>query len=82
MKELAVTELDSFIFFQKIANSEELAIIDKYRLLILETLKSLSYNLLTNTYSPERTDRVVVRVKEYVEPLYLVIDNKSSANTL
>lgn len=81
MKELAVTELDSFIFFQKIANSEELAIIDKYRLLILETLKALSYNLLTNTYSPERTDRVVVRVKEYVEPLYLVIDNKSSANT-
>jgi len=81
MKEFAVSELDSSIFFEKISNSDEFAIIDKYRLLILETLKALSYNLLTNTYSPERTDRVVVRTKEYVEPLYLVIDNKTSANT-
>jgi hypothetical protein len=81
MKELAVSELDSSIFFEKITNSDEMAIIDKYRLLILETLKALPYNLLTNTYSPERADRVVVRTKEYVEPLYLVIDNKTSANT-
>ena len=76
-----MSELDSFIFFDKSQSNDESAIIDKYRLLILETLKALSYNLLTNTYSPERTDRVVVRVKEYVEPLYLVIDNKTSANT-
>jgi len=56
MKEFAVSELDSSIFFEKISNSDEFAIIDKYRLLILETLKALSYNLLTHIPQKELTE--------------------------
>ena len=40
----------------------------KYRIYILKTLKNISLDLLFNTYSPERSDRVAARTKDFMEP--------------
>ena len=53
---------------------------NKYRLLVLESLKVLSLDLLQNCYSPERTDRVIVRVKEFMDNIFPIIENKSMSN--
>eukprot|EP01016_Furgasonia_blochmanni_P038515 TRINITY_DN4669_c0_g1_i1.p1 TRINITY_DN4669_c0_g1~~TRINITY_DN4669_c0_g1_i1.p1 ORF type:complete len:646 (+),score=181.01 TRINITY_DN4669_c0_g1_i1:128-1939(+) len=55
---------------------------DKYRFYTFKTLRRLGLTLLQNTYSPERTDRVVVRTKDFMEIIFPVLENKERNNQL
>jgi hypothetical protein len=43
---------------------------------MLESLKVLALELLQNCYPSERMDRVLTKLKEFMENVFLVIENK------
>ncbi|EGR29985.1 n-terminal domain protein [Ichthyophthirius multifiliis] len=64
------------------SNNQEIQIYNKYRLQILQIFKYLGLEVLQNCYSAERTDRIIVRVLEFMEDIFLVIENKALTNTI
>ncbi|KRX02740.1 Armadillo-type fold [Pseudocohnilembus persalinus] len=68
--------------FANAQTTETDEIYQKYRLYILKTIKNISLDLLQNTYAPERSDRIVSRTKEYMEPLFTIIEDKSDKNQM
>ena len=54
----------------------------KYRFFCLKTLKIISLDLLLNIYDPEKQDSLIKRVKNYLDPIFPLIENKMVANFL
>ena len=50
------------MMFENHTNTEDELYV-KYRLMSFKTLKKIGLQILQNTYSPEKTDRIVMRVK-------------------
>jgi len=44
------------------------------------TLKDTGRDVLQACYSPERQDRVVLRTKEFLDPIFPIIENKAVGN--
>ena len=56
-------KIERIVFGNNTNSEDELYI--KYRLMAFKTLKKIGLQILQNTYSPEKTDRIVLRVKIY-----------------
>ncbi|EGR30936.1 n-terminal domain protein [Ichthyophthirius multifiliis] len=63
-------------------STEEIKIYNKYRLFMLESLKTFGLELLQNCYPSERTDRVIGKVKDFMENIFNVMENKGNQNLL
>lgn len=68
--------------FANAQTTDEDDIYEKYRLYILKTIKRIALDLLQNTYAPEKAERIVSRTREFMEPLFPVIEDKSEKNSL
>lgn len=66
--------------FFMVYDTSELGLTDRYRFFCLKTLKNLGLSILQNTYSPERTDRIVVRTKEFMEYIFPLLEKKDKHN--
>jgi hypothetical protein len=49
---------------------------------MLEVLKNCGLEILQNCYSVDRMDRVIIRVQEFMEDIFIIIENKAIINTL
>lgn len=66
--------------FENLEDTSEASIINRYRFFCFKTLKNIGLSILQNTYSPERTDRIVVRAKEYMEYIFPLLEKKEKRN--
>jgi len=64
-------KLERMVFETHTNTEDELYV--KYRLMSFKTLKKIGLQILQNTYSPEKTDRIVMRVKHFEHSFSLFI---------
>lgn len=57
-------KIEKIVFGSSKITEDELYL--KYRLLAFKTLKKIGLPILQNTYSPEKTDRIVMRVQKII----------------
>ncbi len=51
-----------------------------YRLVTFKSLKNMMVELLRNSYSPEKVDKVCYKTKEFLEPFFTIVLDKSKNN--
>ena len=53
-----------------------------YRMLTFKSLKNMMVELLRNSYSPEKTDRIQTKTKELLDPFFIIIWDKKKDNII
>jgi len=51
-------------------------------MLTFKSLKNMMVELLRNSYSPEKTDRIQTKTKELLDPFFIIIWDKKKDNII
>lgn len=62
--------------FGNLSTVDEDELYIKYRLITIKTMQKLALDFLQNSYSNEKNDKIITRLKQFVDPLFTVLENK------
>jgi len=75
-----VIKIEKLMFHNLEGETSETGLYDRYRLFSFKTLKAVGLTVIQNTYSPERLDRIIIRMKDFMEIIFPLMENKAPEN--
>jgi len=73
-------KIEKLMFHNLEGETSETGLYDRYRLFSFKTLKAVGLTVIQNTYSPERLDRIIIRMKDFMEIIFPLMENKAPEN--
>lgn len=73
-------KIERLMFDKFESDTTETGLYDRYRLFCFKTLKRIGLLLVQNTYSPERIDRIIKKMKEFMEVIFPIMEDKRPEN--